>query len=574
MRDERTGVVIVFNGEVYNFAELRRELVKLGQPLRSTGDTEAILAAYARWGESIIRRLRGMFSMALFDPRDETVLFVRDRLGIKPLYLAPHDGGLLFASELRALLASERIDRKLDPRALAGFLWHGFVPGPGTLVEGVRLLPAGTTLRVGLDGSLREPRRYWQIPAADPDDDEDRAVRALADTAAESVALRLVADVPVGIFLSGGVDSSVIAALAKRHARTQLATFTVRFEEEGWDESPHARRIADALGTEHHEVTLRGADLLARLDEALGALDQPTFDALNTYFVSRAVREAGVKVALAGVGGDELFGGYASFVDLPRARRIAARLEGVPDAALRRLTTVASKLMSLGASEVPPQTRWGKLGDVLATRGDLLALHQTSYALFTRDLTAQLRAAPAPDLDWGLDPTRAAELRELVSTQPELAAISTLELSSFVGERLLRDIDAASMAVSLEVRVPLLDHHFVAAVARVPEPRRFVPARKKRLLAELAQPELDPGLFDRPKAGFELPLERWCRGSLKARIKETFGDLALARRVGLDGEALSRVWRTFEKNGPGVYWSRVWGLFVWMSFCQAHRVYL
>lgn len=574
MIDPASGVTIAFNGEVYNFGELRAELLALGVSLRSSSDTEVILAAYARWGESVIARFRGMFALALYDPRDETVLLVRDRLGVKPLYVSEHPGGLLFASELRALLASGRVQRRLDSAAVARFLWHGFVPGPGTLVEGVRLLPAGTTLRVGLDGRPREPRRYWQLPRAEEDPDEERAVRRLGESLTEAVRLRLVADVPIGIFLSGGVDSSAMVALARRSTGDRLSTFTIRFEESRWDESMHARRVAEALSTDHHEITLTESDFTTHLEDALASIDQPTFDALNTYFVSRAVKDAGITVALAGAGGDELFGGYASFVDLPRARAVSSRLRAVPEPVLARLAAIATRLATGPASEVPPQTRWGKLADVLATRGDRLALYQVSYGLFSRDLHRELARRASDTLDWGLDPARAAELRERIHDQPDLAAISTLELASFVGERLLRDTDAASMAVSLEARVPLLDHRVVEAVAQVPARRRFHPLRRKALLRELVQRELDPALFDRPKAGFELPLERWCRRSLSTVLAESLQDVGHIERVGLDGEAVARLWRSFERGGPGVYWSRVWALHVLLTFCRRHRVYL
>ncbi len=572
MRDPASGVVLVFNGEIYNYRALRAELTALGVPLRSSGDTEVLLAAYVRWGEAVIPRLRGMFALAIHDPRDETVLFARDRLGIKPLYLAAQDGGLLFASELRALLASDRIERRLDRSALARYVWHGFVPGPGTLLEGVRLLPAGTTMRVGLDGRLREPRRYWELPSAHEDEDEERAVRRLGEALTDAVRMRLIADVPLGVFLSGGVDSSVVTALARR--RGPVSTFNIRFRESDFDESSHARAVAATLGTDHHEVVLEEADFAAHLDDALGSLDQPTFDAINTYFVSRAVKDAGLTVALAGTGGDELFGGYASFVDLPRARAVASRLANVPEPALARLATLAARAMTRQASEVPPQTRWGKLADALATRGDLVALYQTRYALFSRELFGELLRGRTAGLEWGLEPNVADALRRRAHGQPELAAIGTLELASFVGERLLRDTDAASMAVSLEVRVPLLDHVVVEAAARVPARRRFHPLRKKALLKELVGRELDPGVFDRPKAGFELPLERWCRQRLGPRLRETFHDVAHTHRVGLDGAAVARLHRAFEKGGPGVYWSRVWSLYVLLSFCRTHRVYV
>lgn len=571
MHEPESGAVIVFNGEVYNFAALRAELG--GAELLSGTDTEVILAAYARLGDGVITRLRGMFALAIFDPRDESVLFARDRLGIKPLYFTEGRGTLLFASEVRALLASGLVERRLDPKSVQSFLWHGFVPGPRSMVEGVRLLPPGTTVKVGLDGRLREPRRYWQVPRAAPVE-EERAVRELGDTLTQAVKLRLVADVPLGIFLSGGVDSSAIAALAQRASDAPVTTFNIRFEEARFDESPHARRIAEVLGTAHHEITLTESTFAESLDAALSSIDQPTFDALNTYFVSRAVKEAGLTVALAGTGGDELFGGYASFVDLPRARAVAKRLASLPEGARTRLARIATRLRTGDASEVEPQTRWGKLADVLATDGDLLALYQVSYGLFTRQLLSELTLRHSPELEWGLDAERARELRASIEGLPALSAITSLELASFIGERLLRDTDAASMAVSLEVRVPLLDHEVVEALARVPEARRYQPLRSKALLKELVGAELDPRLFDRPKAGFELPLEAWCRQGLGRRMDDTLHDVVLAYRVGLNGEAVTRLWRAFRKGGPGVYWSRVWGLFVLLAWCRTHRVYV
>lgn len=571
MVDTESGAVIVFNGEVYNFAEIRRELGPVD--LASTSDTEVVLKAYARWGEPVLAKLRGMFALAIFEPRDETVFFARDRLGIKPLYFAAREGTLLFASELRALLASGLVDRKLDPKGLASFLWHGFVPGPGTIVDGIRLLPPGTLMRVGLDGRPREPRRYWHFPRARPIE-EERAVRELADTLSEAVRLRLIADVPLGVFLSGGVDSSAVAALAQRASESPVTTFNLRFEDARWDESPYARQVAQALGTVHREVILTEATFGNNLDAALAAIDQPTFDAINTYFISRAVKEAGLTVALAGTGGDELFGGYASFLDLPRARKIASKLAPLPHAVRTRLASIAVRLRTGEPSEVEPQTRWGKLLDVLATEGDLFALYQVSYGLFSRDLLHELLLRPAEGLDWGLDAARAKELRNTIQGELELTAITDLELASFIGERLLRDTDASSMAVSLEVRVPLLDHRVVEALARVPESRRYRPLRRKALLRELVRRDLDPRLFDRPKAGFELPLDAWCRNQLGTTLDEVLHDVVHAQRIGLNGEAIARLWRSFKKGGPGVYWSRVWGLFVLSSWCRDHRVYV
>lgn len=572
MRDSKTGAVIVFNGEVYNFAALREELGD--EDFHSSTDTEVVLKAYLRMGDDVFSRLRGMFALAIFDPNRECVVVARDRLGIKPLYLSDTDGKrVLFASELRALLASGLVDRKLDPAGVERFLWHGFVPGPGTIISGVRLLPAGSTMTVGLGGRVGPPRRYWQVPRAVPIEPE-RAVRELGDALSDAVRLHLISDVPLGIFLSGGVDSSAVAALAQRNSTRPVTTFTIRFDEPEFDESLYAQDIARRLGTVHHEIPLTEVSFDSQLDAALSALDQPTFDAINTYFVSRAVKEAGITVALAGTGGDELFGGYASFSDLPRARRVAKQLTLLPERARSRLARIATRIAMGQPSEVPPQTRWGKLSDVFATEGDLVSLYQVSYALFSREIHSELTLKRAKDIHWGLEATRLQELRASIKSEPELSAISRLELASFLGERLLRDTDTASMAVALEVRVPLLDHKVIEALAQVPEHVRYHPLRRKNLLRQLIHEQIATHAFDRPKAGFVLPLETWCRRRLGPRLEAIFHDVGLAHQIGINGETVARIWRSFSKGTSPLYWSRVWSIFVLMSWCQTHGVYL
>jgi asparagine synthase (glutamine-hydrolysing) len=578
MIDPESGAVICFNGEVYNFAELRRELEALGMRFTSGTDTEVILKAYVAWGPSAIDRLRGMFAFAIWDPERKEMLLARDRLGIKPLYLATveNDRGKtsLFASELRALLATGLIDRRIDHTGLASYFWNGIVTGPNTLVRGISLLPTGTSLVVGLDGRMREPQRYWRLPGAAASNDVARAKSDLGARLAEAVKIRLVSDVPLGIFLSGGIDSSAVAALAMQTAERPVTTFNIRFEEARYDESSHARAVATALGTDHHEVTLSEASFGERLPAALMSLDQPTFDAINTYFVSRAVREAGLTVALAGTGGDETFGGYSSFADLGRARRSARAAAALPKSLRHAGARAVSRLLAGTSGLVPPQTRWGKLTDVLESGGDLLSLYQISYGLFTRSFLAELSDVKGESTDYGLPRERAEELRSWIADQPELHAISMLELSSFIGERLLRDTDAASMAVSLEVRVPLLDHRVIEALARVPAEERFFPLRKKRLLRELALGRLNPELFDRPKAGFELPLAVWCRQQLKPELTRTFKDRDLCQKVGLNADAVLRLWTAFQDGAPGLYWSRIWSLYTLLWWCREHSVYL
>jgi len=573
MVDEETGVALVFNGECYNFRELRAELEKNGREFRSASDTEVVLAAYLAWGVDVCDRLRGMFAFAIWDPRSRQLLLARDRLGIKPLYYTEQNGQLLFASELRALLASEAVPRRIEHDSLAAFVWHGFVPGPRTLLKGVFLLPAGHMLTIG-EGHEAQLQPYWKGPQRDTRQSNADAAALAARALEESVRQHLVSDVPLGIFLSGGVDSSVMAAMAQRVSSQPVTTFNVRFEEARYDESSHARKVAKALGTDHREVMLTEAYFAEHLDAALDCIDQPTFDALNTYFVSRTVKEAGLTVALAGTGGDELFGGYSSFRDIPRAKRLSGVAGRLPGPLLRAAGSAAARIIMGRAAEVPPQTRWGKFADAMATRGDLVSLYQTSYGLFSRDFFDTLMLHPADEVEWGMTPEYQAALTASAADDDVLAAISRMETASFLGERLLRDTDAASMAVSLEVRVPLLDHVFVEALAAVSPEQRFGQLGRKSFLRQMAKDQLEPKIFDRDKAGFELPLEVWCKRLLSDRLRNTFQDINLTHAVGLNAETTGRLWRAFEKGGAGIYWSRVWSIYVLLNWCRRHGVYL
>jgi asparagine synthase (glutamine-hydrolysing) len=576
MIDPRSGVVLVYNGEVYNYRELRAELEASGATFRTRTDTEVLIHAYLRWGPDSLTRLRGMFAFALFDPRQHRLLLVRDRLGVKPIYVArvrrPAGDVVLFASEVRALLATDLVERQLDPVGLQTYLWHGFPVGPGTLVRGVERLDAGTSLTIDVDGLREERRRYWSLPAARSASVDTEELRTELDAA---VGMRLVADVPLGVFLSGGIDSSAITALAARRSGQAIRTFSVGFEEAAFDESGYARAVAQGLGTDHVAIHLSQASFTSRLGDALGALDQPSFDAINTYFVSRAVRDAGITVALAGTGGDELFGGYSSFAELPRAARIA-RIAGVAPQPLLRALGAAVARATLGrAGSAPPQTRWAKLADMLATRGRLLDLYQLSYGLFVPGFLGEL----APGLDWrgthaGLPLGRARELAADIAGSPPLHAVSMLELASFTGERLLPDTDAASMAASLEVRVPLLDHRVVETLAAVAPERRFEPLGRKQLLRDLALGSLDPSLFERKKQGFELPIGGWIREELREEVDAAFADRSGCAAAGLDADAVGKLWRAYQDGAPGIYWSRPWALFVLLWWCRRYRVSL
>jgi asparagine synthase (glutamine-hydrolysing) len=565
MHERSTGLSIVFNGEIYNFADLRMQLQARGAEFQTHGDTEVILQAWVHWGPDCVKRFRGIFAFALWDPRTRALHLVRDAMGIKPLYWARRGKTVYFASEVRALLEGGQ-PRRLDPEGVASFAWQGFVRGPGTIIEGVHLLPAASTLTLTEAGLVPEPQRWWSLPRSSAG---TTSPERLAEVLRETVRMQLVSDVPLGVFLSGGIDSSAVAALACEAGSGRIHTVNIGFDEASLDESRFAAQVAAQLGTAHQSLKITGADFERLLPDALGSLDQPTFDGLNTYLVSRAVREAGMTVALAGTGGDELFGGYKSFVDLPRGKKLP---RAAPLGAAAGLLAQATTRAALALGQVPPQTRWGKLADVLRA-DDLVALYQASYALFSSELYAELTNKLSAHLEHGLSRAQEAALAPLAGG-PVLHAVSNLELASFIGERLLRDTDAASMGASLEARVPLLDHVLIETVAGLDEGVRFEPLGRKQALRNAALGKLDPQIFERPKSGFVLPIEAWAKKTLKGSMDEVFADGKAFASVGLNPHAAASVWRSFAAGRPGIYWSRVWALFVLVDWCRRHRVAL
>ncbi len=574
MVDPVTGHVITFNGEIYNYLELRDRLAAEGQTFASTGDTAVLLRALGIHGLDALRWLRGMFAFALWDPASRRLLLARDPLGMKPLYLArsrdPAAGwSLAFASELRALLASGLLGApRLEPRAVASVVWNGFVVGPVTAVAGVELLGAGHVLE--LDGRGRELRSddFWTLPAAprDPLGEPDVA-RVLED----GVRLHLASDVPLAVFLSGGVDSSAVANLARRAANAPVHTFTLAFEEEELNEGPVARRIAAAIGTQHQECLLTESHFVEHLDAAVDSLDQPTFDGLNSYYLSRAIRSAGFTVALAGTGGDELFGGYPNLRSVHAFHRLSAALRWLPRNTLAAIASLGAS--AFGAAAMPPQTRWAKLPDMLRCGDELLRLYQLAYALFLPRFQRELVGPSVVDaLVDGLPREMRERLAKETRCRSPLSALGVLDQRLFLGERLLRDNDVASMAAALEQRVPLVDQVLVAAVDRLPDPTRYLPFGRKAILRRIALRGLDPALFDRPKRGFVLPFDRWIRRGLRRAIDETMRDRQATMQAGLEPEAVRKLWRGFLEDAPGLHWTRIWALYVLIRWCQRHRV--
>jgi asparagine synthase (glutamine-hydrolysing) len=581
MVDPRDGGVLVFNGEIYNHQALRAELRRQGHELASSGDTAVALRTLGVQGPAAVESWRGMFAFAHWQPGSGRLTLARDPLGIKPLYVAHNpdprgDWTIAFASELRALLGSGLLRTpQLNPRAAASVAWNGFVVSPDTAITGIELVWPGEWRVYDGHGLELKRHQYWHLPPGDsgPPIGEEEFAQVLE----ESVRAHLTADVPVAVFLSGGIDSSALANLAQRATGEPVDTFTLAFDEAEYSEAAYARRVSSAIGTRHHEFVLTESHFLAHLDTALDSLDQPTFDGLNSFYMAQAVRDAGFKAVLSGSGGDELFGGYTSFRDLPHFQRWAARGRWLPLPLRVGLARALAALLQPTRGAVPQQTRWAKLPEMVRGGEDLLHVYQLAYALFLPDFQRQLLGdgvGTSRDLAHGLPPAmRMRLLREMASRSP-LAAISVMEQRMYLGERLLRDTDAASMAASVEVRLPLVDHRLVQAVDRLPSRLRYEPVPSKALLRRIGLRGLDPALFSRPKSGFVLPYDRWLRAGLGRRIDAVMRDPVIIRPTGLDAGAVTRLWQAFLDRAPGLYWSRVWALFVYIRWCHRQRAFI
>lgn len=577
MIDPVAGHVLTYNGEIYNYTDLRQRLVGEGQTFNSSGDSAVMLRCLALHGADATKWLRGMFAFGCWDQTRRSLLLARDPLGIKPLYVmraTSADAGwsIAFASEVRALLASGLLESpRLDPMAAATMIWNGFVVGPETAVEGIEMLAPGRLLELDGSGKVLRDEDYWQIPerASHPPISEDELASVLED----GLRLHLASDVPLAVFLSGGIDSSVVANLAQKANRSPIHTFTLAFEEQELNEGPIARRIATAIGTEHHEVMLTESDFVGNLDKALDSLDQPTFDGLNAYAISRAIRDAGFTVALSGTGGDELFGGYTSFRDLPKLHRAARAASWVSRDVQTGAASAATWPLRRSKSTVAPQTRWAKLPDMVRHGDDMLMLYQLAYALFLPEFQSELLAAGGDAMPaYGLPPAMQRRVKRETLHRSPLSAISVMEQRLFLGERLLRDNDAASMAASLEQRVPLVDHVLFESVDRLPDSLRYQPLGRKQMLRQIGLKGLDPQLFERPKSGFVLPFDKWIRRGLKSAMDETLRDPAAVAATGLSPDAVGRLWAAYLEGASGIYWSRVWAVYVFVRWCHRHRV--
>jgi len=582
--NEARNVAVVFNGELYNYRELRERLHLAGHRFATNSDTEILVHGWEEWGEDLLGELHGMFAFALLDLRKHfatvPVLFLaRDPLGIKPLYYAQTKDGFAFASELRALLASETVARKLSGDALTSYLLFGSVSEPVTLVEGAFSLPPGHALLLHLPDRRRTPRvRPWWDPirsaaARDPKRPRDFAAASarLRTLLEDAVRAHLIADVPVGLFLSSGLDSSAVAVLAGR-AQQGIQSFTLTFPDTAWDEGPLSRVVAQRAGTKHTEVPLQGRDMLARVDEAISALDQPTMDGINTYFVSWAAREVGLKVALSGLGSDELFGGYRTFSDTPKLVRLEAVSRLVPGA-FRRISVplVNSLLARKGTLDAARKASDAWLMPDVLPHPYFFARLLFPPSEVARLADARYRKSSVANDGVTLDPTWLGWLErtadQAVALEP-IAGVSWLEMRTYMASTLLHDTDSVSMARSLEVRVPFLDTPLVEFVSALPDAARIEPRVSKGLLRAALAGLIPQEILEQKKRTFTLPWEEWLRTSLKPRVEASLKDLAPALREQLHAAGVGLVWDNFLAGQTT--WSRPWSLYVLNEWCRHH----
>lgn len=564
MGNDTQNVWLAYNGEIYNADELRPELERRGYRFRSTSDTEVILRGYEEWGSEVVSRLRGMFAFAIWDERPQsqsgTLFLARDRLGIKPLYYARTPHGVVFGSELKTVQASGLTSREISASGLVGYLMMGSVPNPLTIYRDIQALEPGHTLTFSWGASAATPQRYWRLPTDTVETTYDDAVGSVREMLAEAVRIRLVSDVPLGAFLSGGMDSSGLVGLMRQATTGPIRTCSMVFEEAAYSEAPYAQAMAEAVGAEHYERVITASDLKIELGNIFAAMDQPTIDGVNTYFVSQTAKQAGLTVALSGLGGDELFGGYPNtFAGVPKMIRSLRHAQALPGGA---------KLASTAIGLSPYRHRLARMQDALARPNSSASAYLTRRGLFS---IQQVKSLVSADV-W----QQSLQNFDAVSHVASLADhngsagrekgnlfewTSRAELSTYTHHQLLRDTDVMSMAHSLEVRVPLLDHLLVEHVLRLPSHIKQQGIGPKPLL-NAALGDVLPSVIKerRDKQGFTFPFDVWMddlhsmagEGSVKILNQGTLRNLQDAYRAGR------------------VHWSRPWSVAALQAWVNAN----
>lgn len=503
---------ITFNGEVYNFEQLRQNLFSQGEEFKSQTDTEVILKLYQKLGTDCVEHLRGMFAFAIWDNLEKTCFIARDPLGIKPLYYWQSGSTLVFASELRAILASGLPARNLSQAGLYGYLTSGSVPEPYTLIEGIRCLPAGSWLH--WQGDNITQKEYWQIKFTPQKYSLQEAQEKVRAALVDSIQHHFVSDVPVGIFLSGGIDSSSLLALASQTQDRELRTYSIAFEENQWNEGTIAQEVANVFGAKHTEFKITAASAKELLPKYLKSIDQPSIDGFNTFCVSKVAHDDGTKVVLSGLGGDEFFGGYQSFQKVPQMVTRARQLQALP---------MVSSVIGKGLASFGKTPKVKRLGDFLVQNPNSTNAYRSFRGIFPH--------GEASAIAQQYFPSQRSKYNALVPDFPMQFStledeVSFLELTCYMRNQLLRDSDVMSMTWGLELRVPLVDRTLLEAIATIPSNLRL--AVGKQLLIQ-AVPELPEWVYNRPKKGFAFPFEQW----MANEWQEYFADVNIPKNISL-----------------------------------------
>jgi len=552
---------IVFNGEIYNFRDLKRELG--GDDWRTASDTEVLMKAYAKWGRACLDKLEGMFAFAIWDRDQKLAFLARDRMGIKPLYVYYNGSVAVFASELRTLLASDQVPRRLDRIGLDDYLRFQTVHAPRTILENVRILGPGSFVEISC---AKFEEQVWWEPLSRLDqsakDQDARTIRLeIRERFIKAVESRLVSDVPLGAFLSGGIDSSAVVGAMAECIEGPVHSFSVEFEDQRFSEAHWAQLIARRFGTVHTPIRLEAKDLLDSLPDILAAMDHPSGDGPNSYVVSRATKQAGVTVALSGLGGDEVFGGYPVFERAMDFQR------------MHWLTMLPTMVRRLGA--------W----TVLKLRYPE-SFHSLAWVLQTGSVSVKDIYPSSRSVSNDKELSRLMKNHEMGENEVELLAkalyadrttrtlpihtqVSLLEFKTYLQNVLLRDIDQMSMAHALEVRVPFLDHRLVSYVLGIPDYKQHLPV-PKQLLAEALGDLLPSEVWHRKKMGFMLPWEQWMKGELRTMCSQRID--ALCDRDWVDSAALLGLWRQFLSGDKAISWSRFWYLIVLEDWLRRNDV--
>jgi asparagine synthase (glutamine-hydrolysing) len=553
--EDRT-VWLVFNGEIYNYRELRAELEAAGHRFYTHSDTETIVHAYEQWGEDVFRRLRGMFGIALWDRARQTLLLGRDRSGMKPLHYAERGGRLYFGSEIKSLVTAGAVERTIDLQALDHYLSFLYVPRDRSMFKGVRKLPPGHFLR--WKNGRADVEAYWRIGASEPFHGSiDEAAVQLRTVLADAVRSHMISDVPLGAFLSGGVDSSAVVGLMAEASDRPVQTFSIGFDDPRVDELEHARVVARHFGTDHHEFVVR-PDGLAILDRLVDHFDEPFADssAIPTWYVSEIARQH-VTVVLSGDGGDELFGGYERY--LPHRRVAQFDRLGVPGA--RQLAGAISRVLPHGATGRNFLRHVSRETDARYLESVAFFHYDEKAALYSREVLRALNG-------WNAETVLATHFDRFAGL-PAHSRMMKFDFETYLPEDVLTKVDRMSMAHSIESRVPLLDNEVIDFAATLPASFKIHQGRRKHVLKEAVRDLLPPGILERRKQGFEIPLGGWFRGGLTDVFSDVLGSARTRQRGYFQPGFVDRIVRE-HLSGRRDHTLRLWQLLIFELWHRQH----